>query len=415
MEGGVLMPTPDFCGGPAGSIICEQAGAAAGAIAKNALEQLTSWMLDANQEVMRILATYWLNVNQPVDTGALEWLTGTIKPITGIVAVIGLMVAGAKMALRQDASEGRRAVEGLGRLLLVTGPGILAVMALVEAGDEFSSWIVGASTTGPGGPNLSLVGTGIQAAFASSGLQFIVAVLSVLGGFIQLLLMLCRAPLIVVMLALWPTAAASSSTEAGVDWFRKLTAWLAAVVLYKPVAAVIYAAAFRMMRPGADAVSVLQGMVLLVLAVLALPALMRFFVPMVGAVGGGKGAAAAAAGIATGAISIGAAAATMGMAAPAMAGTAGASGAAGAAGSAGSAGAVGAGGGGSAAAASSGGTPPPSGPNGAGGGSGPSANGAGPGGPSGGAANSIANAGSTASKGATSAPTAVLGNEEDRK
>ncbi|WP_254517711.1 hypothetical protein, partial [Salmonella enterica] len=84
-------------------------------------------------------------------------------------------------------------------------------------------------------------------------------------------------------------------------------AWLAAFILYKPAAAIIYATAFYLTGTdvlkddGTGLLSILTGMILMVLALFAMPALMRFVTPMVGAMaagGAGMGAAALAGGAA---------------------------------------------------------------------------------------------------------------------
>lgn len=50
--------------------------------------------------------------------------------------------------------------------------------------------------------------------------------------------------MIIILAGVLPLTAAGSTTEAGKATFYKTTAWLLAFVLYKPVAAIIYAAAF---------------------------------------------------------------------------------------------------------------------------------------------------------------------------
>ena len=68
-------------------------------------------------------------------------------------------------------------------------------------------------------------------------------------------------------------------------------------MLYKPAAAIIYAAAFRLI--GTDVfsddglLSVLVGLALMIVAVIALPALLRFLAPVTSAIasGGGGGGA----------------------------------------------------------------------------------------------------------------------------
>jgi len=129
--------------------------------------------------------------------------------------------------------------------------------------------------------------------------------------------MIVRGGLLVVLAGVLPITASFTNTQMGRQWFQKAIGWTLAFILYKPAAALIYAAAFRL--TGSDAfgangvgiVSILTGIGLMILALFALPALLRFVAPMTSAaIGGGSGGLAmgamgAAMGVeaATGAIS----------------------------------------------------------------------------------------------------------------
>ena len=71
--------------------------------------------------------------------------------------------------------------------------------------------------------------------------------------------------------------------------------WLVAFILYKPAAAIVYAAAFQLagtnvfQDDGTGFIAVLTGLILMVLALFAMPALMRFVTPLVGAMSAGAG------------------------------------------------------------------------------------------------------------------------------
>ena len=112
--------------------------------------------------------------------------------------------------------------------------------------------------------------------------------------------MLVRVGVVTIFAGLLPLAAAGTSTQTGMEYFKRMTSWLLAFVLYKPTAATVYASAFLMIGDGKDATSVLAGLFMLVLAIVALPALLRLITPMVGAAvaaGAGAGGGMAAAGM----------------------------------------------------------------------------------------------------------------------
>jgi hypothetical protein len=91
--------------------------------------------------------------------------------------------------------------------------------------------------------------------------------------------MLFRDGSIAILLAVVMVAAAGQAFEMGRPWLRRVVAWLLTLVLYKPVAAMIYAVGLEASASGssAGAQGVLVGISWMVLAVLALPAMFKFF------------------------------------------------------------------------------------------------------------------------------------------
>jgi hypothetical protein len=69
-------------------------------------------------------------------------------------------------------------------------------------------------------------------------------------------------------------------------WFKRAVAWLAGFILYKPIAAIIYAAAIRQIATPSGApdatLKVIMGVTMMALAVVALPAILRFVSPKTG-------------------------------------------------------------------------------------------------------------------------------------
>ena len=110
--------------------------------------------------------------------------------------------------------------------------------------------------------------------------------------------MLFRNVMMTVLMVFLPTLAAASGTESGKQAFSKANGYLLAFVLFKPVAAVIYALGLRFVnspvgdKVNADdltqaAIASLMGLAILLLAALSLPALMKFLVPVAATGAGG--------------------------------------------------------------------------------------------------------------------------------
>ena len=228
--------------------------------------------------------------------------------------------------------------------LLTIGAGVATISLLSAAGDAFSTWILDQAATTGSTPTQALAQLGSFAALqatAGPGLIILLSVLAIIGMVVQLAMVLIRSALLVVLVGVWPLAAASSMTEMGRQWYKKITGWLVAFLLFKPAAAIVYAAAIKMTLSSDSELASIEGIVLIILASLTLPALMKFVVPAVSSVGSmgagevlGAGiAAATGAAMVIGTAGVGAAAAG-----GAAAGSAGGGAAAGAAG--GAAGAV---------------------------------------------------------------------------
>ena len=141
-----------------------------------------------------------------------------------------------------------------------------------------------------------------------AGIELIVSLLIIVSALIQLMLMILRIGLMIILTGTLPLAAAASMSDWGETWWRKHLGWLAAWLLYKPAAALLYVAAFQLTQGKHQSlVTVLAGFMLLVLVGAVLPALLRVIVPMtanLGAASGGAIAMGAAGAAATGAIRV---------------------------------------------------------------------------------------------------------------
>ena len=148
----------------------------------------------------------------------------------------------------------------------------------------------GSSTRRPRGstPTEALTQLGSLAgllATGGAGLIILLSVLAIIGMVVQLAMVLIRSVLLVVLVGVWPLAAASSMTEMGRQWYKKITGWMIGFLLFKPAAAIVYAAAIKMTLSSDSVLASIEGIILIILASLTLPALMKFIVPAVSSVG----------------------------------------------------------------------------------------------------------------------------------
>jgi type IV secretion system protein TrbL len=258
---------------------------------------------------------------------AVGFLQNSLWWYVGAMAVVSVIIAGIRMAWEQRANPGKELLQSLLTLIVVSGAGLTIIGLAVSATDAFSVWVLHGATqcdvSAAGESNC--FGTNVAAMIGLSATSplallaiLILALLAMLMSWVQVALMIVRGGLLVILAGVLPITASFTNTQMGRQWFQKAIGWTLAFILYKPAAALIYAAAFRL--TGSDAfgangvgiVSILTGMGLMILALFALPALLRFVAPMTSAaIGGGgsgglaMGAMGAAMGVeaATGAIS----------------------------------------------------------------------------------------------------------------
>lgn len=328
--------------------------------------------------------TFWLRTpsasldsDDPVG-GAIVQVQNYTTTITAFFAVLGILIVAARMAWMVRIEPVKDVGLMFLRVMFVQAIAMTATQILIQAGDEFSPWLVETALgetmnnsiatlmpflAGSGGEYV-LAGTFI--ATQGFGAMLIIGIILLIVTALQVLFLLLRDVLLAIILAFLPTLAAASLFKSGDEGFQKALGWIVGLTLYKPVAAVIYVLGTLLVKgvagdqgtPGQEWMAMLLGTMTLILAVVALPALMKFVAPAAGrgvssAFSGGAALGAAAGVAATGAAVV-AIVGTGGAAAPAAApAAAGASGAgAGAAG----AGAAGAGGAGAGAAAGGGAT-----------------------------------------------------------
>jgi len=382
------------------SALSNVAGAAASKVTNGFLDELRKSAVDATTSMLKTLGTFWLKIPSPgldsrpligvqgaSDTkglGGLEVLQSNLAWFTIIAAIVGLILCGARMGITARGEHGAEGAKMLVRLIGVAGAGSAVIAVLVKAGDDFSPWLIEQATGQPFDESAPSLVSNAAMLSMTALLTIILAIVAIFGSLAQVVFMILRGGLLLMLVAVWPLAASMSTTEQGMQWYKKINAYIIAFVLLKPVSAIIYSAGFLLLKgsPGTtgDATtnaitSTLSGLAILGLAGLALPALLRFVTPMM-ASGSGSLSGGAALGAA---VAVGAAVVTMGAGGAAAGGggasaggaSGGASGAASSGGASGASSASGASGGGS------GGATGASGGGGGGGGGGPSGSGGG--------------------------------------
>lgn len=280
-----------------------------------AQDQITEFVKSTAQaglEFLKVVNSFWLNAPSPEvkDNPIIQSLQADIRWYTLAFAVIGVLFAIGKIGFSRNFRAGGNGMKMIIHLVLVTGVSATLVATMITAADDFSPWIVDRVT----GKGLDLTQALSVNLIMTPGIGpgMLMALLGFLGSLANLALMIVRDVVVSLLFVFLPTLAASSESEMGAQAYRKAQGWLWAFVLYKPVAAIIYAYGLLALQGtaikdlddvGTALMQTTSGVACLLMAGLALPAMIKAIVPAAanGVSGVFSGGAVAAAAIATGA------------------------------------------------------------------------------------------------------------------
>jgi hypothetical protein len=293
-----------------GDCVGDELSKQAGNLASSGFDGLANAFAKGVGDIVATLATFWTatpTTSLSTASGSpVGMLTSMLDWIMLAVGLIAILLVAVKMGLTQRGDAFVEGSAGVGRFVLVQAAQVPAIAALAVGGDLFSAWVLNVASGGNFGARVTQVfGTVlVSGPQLGSALIFICALLTILASIAQVIAMVARNGVLIVTAAATPLAGAAAISKGGEAFWRKVWMWQLAFVLYKPTAAVIYAAAFVTVADGKTTSDVLTGLAMMILSVLAMPALLRLMMPVSAKIGGGGGgaamlgAAAAASGVA---------------------------------------------------------------------------------------------------------------------
>lgn len=259
-------------------------------------------------DFMRITFGWWLMTDsvQVKDSGVLGDPNDPTKSISLHVIMVGIgagiatilvMFQGIKMIIQRKGAPLAQIIQGLLVNLVVSAAGVGIIDALLIASDQLTKSIL---YVGFGG------GTDVPARMAAVMLPaignpmglLIVALISLIVGGIQVVMLFLRQAAIPIQALLLPIAGAGQvGGESSRQWLPRLFTAIMVIITYKPMAALIISVGFTEMANGNGLIDFVRGVVTLVLSVIALKALLALFAPLgmsmgnAVAAGGGLGGA----------------------------------------------------------------------------------------------------------------------------
>lgn len=299
--------------------------------------ELTKAVMEGNAEAMTHMMTFWMEVpsSGPGDSDpgrTIEGVKNIAYSVAGIGLVASFIVGGARMvsSRRSGVQDG---IEDQGEVLfkwVIFSVGIPAFApGAIIASDKVAEAIM--ENFGATDPNTFVEMTKLSESAAGPIVMLILAGLCLAGSVMQLVALVTRVLVFPIVVGLMPAFAAFSFSERGKQGLEHLVAYGIAIILFKPVSAILYSVVTwnATSGNGDDLLVAGTNALMVALAGFTAPALMKALVPAVAQAGGGSGAGIATAG--TGAL--GAAAGAVGGTAGMVAGNKVAKGAASAAGS----------------------------------------------------------------------------------
>ena len=290
--------------------------------AEGFINALFHGVTDSLGGLAKSLGSFWVNTPSIPLTGednAVTFIRDTTLWYVGVLMVISVLIAAGQMMWTRKGQPLTELLSSLLKFAIINAASVSGVTMLLHAGDEFSAWIIKQSTDEGFDKALStLIGPEVFKSGITVGIAIfaiVMGIIAIIVAVIQIGLLIVRSAMALILVGTLPLAFSATNTSWGKQWSQKHVSWLIAFILYKPVASIVYAAAFKVFGSvgkvdGDDAERMMYficGLVLMIAALFALPAMMRLIVPAVGAASGAGAmfAGAAVGSAASGAVNFG--------------------------------------------------------------------------------------------------------------
>lgn len=286
------------------------------------INSLFHGVTDSLGGLAKSLGSFWVNTPSIPLTGednAVTFIRDTTLWYVGVLMVISVLIAAGQMMWTRKGQPLTELLSSLLKFAIINAASVSGVTMLLDSGDKFSAWIIKQSTDEGFDKALStLIGPEVFKSGISVGIAIfaiVMGIIAIIVAVIQIGLLIVRSAMALILVGTLPLAFSATNTSWGKQWSQKHVSWLIAFILYKPVASLIYAAAFKVFGSygkidgddGQRMTYFISGLVLMVGALFALPAMMRLIVPAVGAAAGAGAmfAGAAVGSAASGAVNFG--------------------------------------------------------------------------------------------------------------
>lgn len=241
---------------------------------------------------------WWIKTDS-IDISYANVLAGKtpVQKIVGLIMMTGILTSAIAMMISRRMQPAAEILMGGVKYILISSLAMVVLRGAIHAGDDFAQQIVEDGANEFGQRIQAMLGTATLR--NPAGVMFL-GLLTAILSFIQWVMGFIRQAGIVVLYSLILFAAAGQLTSWGKQWFPRIAGACIALVLFKPIAAMIYSIGFKLIGTEQSMSTLVTGMMVITLAVIALPAMMKFFSFVGLQVGGGPGPGAVLAGVIAG-------------------------------------------------------------------------------------------------------------------
>jgi len=270
-------------------------GKAAGQIAGNwADEQVMKFVESFYSGALNMFQSFitdFLHIGPVIDVAhdeTMSYMKIAMGPFVWFAVVIGILIPCMKYFWTQRGQHLKDIGPGLLRVSGISAGGGTMVAIAIVASDAAAKWFIDIVGWKPE----DVVGL-FKVGAASGGTLFagmmIIGIIMILVLLVQYAIMMIKAIMVPILVIFWP-ASEAMNMAAGELRMSRTARWLLALIIYKPVLAVLFAFAFKLLIDGVneqDPIKVvgklMQAMGVLLLSVLTLPAIMKIIMPQASA------------------------------------------------------------------------------------------------------------------------------------
>jgi len=263
-------------------------------------------------DATKTMATFWVKVPDPEigdpQTGApaevINFLWSSLSTFVGIAMILSIMFGCFAIMFLNRGSGFKDIGMLVFRYAMYSGLTVPVVAGAMVISHESAQWILDKSLIGTNfAENLANLFNNTLG-LASGIVYFILLLIGAAVSGMMVIVMIFRGGIIIVRTGTILISVAVSNNEWGSEGLKTQVASLGAWIAYPMVAAIVYAAGFRLMGTNPDIgtngmLQCLYGIGIMLMAIFALPAMMRVVHPGIGAAAGGKGVGPAIAGAMT--------------------------------------------------------------------------------------------------------------------